>query len=198
MPQRTVRHRGGIAAPTERNVSAYSCVLAESRGPVENSSGRLAQLVLFLRLARSGGTGRRSRLKICRSFALCGFDSLLRDHFCWPSPFPVSDLRLFLLTLLCSARGDNVRPFVDGWQVWCLVIDFAAAGFLHFIGEGRAVIALGVGQCVCLPFVVPALGIEALVFLEVRNGFRQVASFVEILTQAELSGGKNDIRVVHG
>ena len=32
-------------------------------------------------LARSGGTGRRSRLKICRSFALCGFDSLLRDHF---------------------------------------------------------------------------------------------------------------------
>src|SRR5260370_39547256 len=77
MPQRTVWHRSGIAVPTERNVPAYSCVLAESRGPVENSSGRLAQLVLFLRLARSGGTGRRSRLKICRSFALCGFDSLL-------------------------------------------------------------------------------------------------------------------------
>src|SRR5260370_9278531 len=111
MPQRTVWHRSGIAVPTERNVPAYSCVLAESRGPVENSSGRLAQLVLFLRLARSGGTGRRSRLKICRSFALCGFDSLLRDHFCWPSPFPVSDLRLFLLTLLFSARGDNVRAF---------------------------------------------------------------------------------------
>src|ERR1700738_2186117 len=80
MPQRTVRHRSGIAAPTERNVPAYSCVLAESRGPVENSSGGGAKLVLFLRLARSGGTGRRSRLKICRSFALCGFDSLLRDH----------------------------------------------------------------------------------------------------------------------
>jgi hypothetical protein len=31
-------------------------------------------------VARSGGTGRRSRLKICRSFALCGFDSLLRDQ----------------------------------------------------------------------------------------------------------------------
>jgi len=32
--------------------------------------------VLFSKVARSGGTGRRSRLKICRSFALCGFDSL--------------------------------------------------------------------------------------------------------------------------
>src|ERR1700730_4607018 len=97
MPQRTDRHRSGIAAPTERNVPAYSCVLAEYRGPVENSSGRLASLVLFFRLARSGGTGRRSRLKICRSFALCGFDSLLRDHLLSSSHFLAPFKRNFRL-----------------------------------------------------------------------------------------------------
>src|SRR5260370_33503343 len=81
MPQRTVWHRSGIAVPTERNVPAYSCVLAESRGSVENSSGRFAQLVLFLRVARSGGNRKRSGLKIRRSLALGGVQVLPRAHF---------------------------------------------------------------------------------------------------------------------
>jgi hypothetical protein len=46
---------------------------------------------IVCRQTRSGGTGRRSRLKICRSFASCGFDSLLRDHFP-PAKCPDSSL----------------------------------------------------------------------------------------------------------
>src|SRR5258708_15216170 len=44
---RSVGTASGIAAPTERNTLAYPCVLAESRGAVENSSGGRASLVLF-------------------------------------------------------------------------------------------------------------------------------------------------------
>jgi hypothetical protein len=38
------------------------------------------RVVLELGAWRCGGTGRRSRLKICRSFAPCGFKSLHRHH----------------------------------------------------------------------------------------------------------------------
>src|ERR1700740_2609697 len=70
---------GGGPCRTE-SASLSLCV-----GGVQWGCGKLkwracAPHAIFV-IARSGGTGRRSRLKICRSFALCGFDSLLRDQF---------------------------------------------------------------------------------------------------------------------
>src|ERR1700675_2682009 len=78
-------------------------------------------------------------------------------------------------------------------QVWRLVIDFATAGLLHFVGERCAVIALGIGQCVGLPLVIPTLGIQALGFLEVRDGFGEVGALVQVLAQPELRRGQDHV-----
>jgi hypothetical protein len=43
-----------------------------------------------------------------------------------------------------------------------------------------------------LALVIPTFGIEALSLFEVRDRFRQVANFVEMLAQAELFSGEND------
>src|SRR5713226_5042850 len=42
----------------------------------------------------------------------------------------------------------------------------------------------------------PAIGIQALRFFEMRDGFRHVAGFVEILPQAELGGCESQTRVL--
>jgi hypothetical protein len=59
--------------------SQHSGTTVQHQVPQQGCLSATAGHAIF-EVARSGGTGRRSRLKICRSFALCGFDSLLRDH----------------------------------------------------------------------------------------------------------------------
>src|SRR6266403_3794876 len=59
--------------------SQHSGTTVQHQVPQQGCLSATAGHAIF-EVARSGGTGRRSRLKICRSFALCGCDSLLRDH----------------------------------------------------------------------------------------------------------------------
>src|SRR5438876_154230 len=62
------------------------------------------------------------------------------------------------------------------------VVDLAAADFVHLIFEGCSVIALCVGQSPGLAFVIPALGIQALRFFEVGDGFSCVATLIELFS----------------
>src|SRR5215510_5480338 len=82
-------------------------------------------------------------------------------------------------------------------QVRPWVVHLAAAVLDYFVAEGRAVVLL-VRQGIGLALVVPALRIQALGFLEVRNGLRRVAGFVDLLAQAELGGGHGQVRIAGG
>src|SRR5262249_42753540 len=78
-----------------------------------------------------------------------------------------------------------VLTFIPFGQVWWRVIDFTAAGLLNFLHKGCSVVALR-RQLVGLALVVPALGVKTLRFFEMRDGLSEMASFVELLAQAEL------------
>ena len=104
-------------------------------------------------VARSGGTGRRSRLKICRSFALCGFDSLLRDQVLCVSRRPIKTtseklsgqaLRVLLQNVFRSypvmtpknAGGREFKPqsfaAVTRYQVYPIARRLELTRLLHF------------------------------------------------------------------
>src|SRR5262245_37726254 len=94
-----------------------------------------------------------------------------------------------------AEEWDSLLLLFRQLRLW--VIQLAAAVLDDFVAEGGSIILLA-REGISLALVVPAAGIEALGFLEVRDGLSLVAGFVELLREAELGGGHRQVGIAGG
>src|ERR1700674_3377652 len=99
-----------------------------------------------------------------------------------PSPPSLPDARPLVLRFFLFWIG--VR-----WQIWRLVVHFAAARLLDLVHKGCSIVALGVGQGIGLALVIPVFGIQALGLFEVRDRLGQMSGLVKVLAKPKLGDG---------